>query len=256
VSALEHAVARERERIRRLEEEIATLRNTLRQAEEQSATHQRALAEERDRNRSIEQQITAQGETMAKQASAATTEKAAREQEVAELREALGQAREQSAGHEQLLADERGRVRLLEAEIAARRQSIVVNSQSSVAAPIVAPVTPAAGKAVLLAGPPEAAVTAAAITTSDDADVPRLMTRARLLLAQGDVGAARIVLERAAEGGNALALFALAETFDPAVLSGWGTVGTQGDVARARELYARAFAEGVLAAKERLATMK
>ena len=58
---------------------------------------------------------------------------------------------------------------------------------------------------------------------------------------QGNIGAARIVLERAAETGSAPALFALAETYDPAVLSAWGTFGTQGDVAKAQELYAKAL---------------
>ena len=103
----------------------------------------------------------------------------------------------------------------------------------------------------------------AADTTGDrpaaltaDTELQRLMARASLLLTQGDIGAARIVLERAADTGNAPALFALAETFDPAVLSTWGTVGTRGDAARAGELYARALAGGVAAAKDRLATLR
>ena len=66
------------------------------------------------------------------------------------------------------------------------------------------------------------------------------MSRASLLLGQGNIGTARIVLERAAETGSAPALFALAETYDPAILAAWGTFGTQGDVAKARELYAKA----------------
>jgi TPR repeat protein len=78
------------------------------------------------------------------------------------------------------------------------------------------------------------------------------MARANLLVAQGDVGAARNVLERAAETGNAAALFALAETHDPLVLSAWGTRGTQGDVAKAKELYARALTGGIAEAKHRL----
>ena len=85
-----------------------------------------------------------------------------------------------------------------------------------------------------------------------DAELQRLMSRARLLLSQGDIGAARGVLEHAAERGNAEALFALAETFDPVVLSAWGTRGTQGDAPRAQELYARALAGGVQEAKSRL----
>jgi ABC-type transporter Mla subunit MlaD len=86
----------------------------------------------------------------------------------------------------------------------------------------------------------------------DDATFQRLMSRASLLLSQGDIGAARVVLERAAETGNARALFALAETFDPVVLSAWGALGTRGDAARAQELYAKALAGGVQEAKSRL----
>jgi hypothetical protein len=82
------------------------------------------------------------------------------------------------------------------------------------------------------------------------------MARASLLVAQGDIGAARVVLGHAAESGSASALFALAETFDPAVLSTWGTMGTQGDAARAGDLYAKALAGGVAAAKDRLATLR
>lgn len=89
-------------------------------------------------------------------------------------------------------------------------------------------------------------------TDVGDAELQRLMSRASLLLSQGDIGAARIVLEHAAERGNARALFALAETFDPVVLSAWGTLGTQGDAARAQELYAKALAGGIQEAKSRL----
>jgi hypothetical protein len=75
------------------------------------------------------------------------------------------------------------------------------------------------------------------------------MARASLLLDQGNISVARIVLERAAEMGSASALFAQAETYDPLVLSAWRT---RGDVAKAREIYGKAFAGGVHAAKDRL----
>jgi len=42
------------------------------------------------------------------------------------------------------------------------------------------------------------------------------------------------------------------ETYDPVVLSAWGTFGTQGDVAKAQELYAKALAGGIQEAKDRL----
>ena len=57
-------------------------------------------------------------------------------------------------------------------------------------------------------------------------DANRLMALAKALLGQGDIGAARVVLERAAETGSEQASFMLAETYDPAILSGWGTYGT------------------------------
>jgi hypothetical protein len=98
-------------------------------------------------------------------------------------------------------------------------------------------------------------VTQAAATVAPDPGLLRLMSRARLLLSQGDIGAARIVLTHAAETGSAQALFALAETFDPLVPSTWGTLGTQGDVARAQELYTRALTGGVQDAKGRLAAL-
>jgi hypothetical protein len=85
-----------------------------------------------------------------------------------------------------------------------------------------------------------------------NADAVRLIARARLLITQGDMAGARMVLERAAEAGSAPAVFVLAETYDSAVLSAWGTFGTQGDSARARQLYAEAFAAGIQEAKARL----
>jgi hypothetical protein len=83
------------------------------------------------------------------------------------------------------------------------------------------------------------------------AEAARLLERASALLGQGNIGAARIVLERAAETGSAQAVFALAETYDPIVLSTWKTYGTQGDAKKARELYAKAYDGGIQEAKDR-----
>src|SRR6187200_317486 len=82
-------------------------------------------------------------------------------------------------------------------------------------------------------------------------ELARLTARASALLSQGNIGAARAVLERAAETGSAQAIFALAETYDPNVLATWRTYGTRGDVTKARDLYARAFDGGSKAAKDR-----
>ena len=59
------------------------------------------------------------------------------------------------------------------------------------------------------------------------------------------------MLERAAETGSAQASFMLAETYDPIILSTWGTYGTRGEAAKARELYAKAHAGGIQEAKDR-----
>ncbi|WXC78642.1 hypothetical protein WDK88_35530 [Bradyrhizobium septentrionale] len=83
-----------------------------------------------------------------------------------------------------------------------------------------------------------------------------LVARARSMLRQGDIGAARLVLERAVEMGSAQASFALAETYDPLILAKWGTYGTRGDARRARDLYANAEAAGVQEAKSRLEALR
>ncbi|MBR1232829.1 hypothetical protein [Bradyrhizobium sp. AUGA SZCCT0182] len=96
-----------------------------------------------------------------------------------------------------------------------------------------------------------ATATAAVAKAPDNPEAVRLLARASALLAQGNIGAARIVLERAAETGSAQASFMLAETYDPLVLSTWKTYGTRGDATKARELYEKADAGGIQAAKSR-----
>jgi septal ring factor EnvC (AmiA/AmiB activator) len=90
----------------------------------------------------------------------------------------------------------------------------------------------------------------------EDAEVARLVVRARALIGRGDIGSARIVLQRAADAGNALACFTLAETYDPLMLSKWGTYGTRSDATKAHDLYARAQAGGIKEAKERLDALR
>ena len=48
----------------------------------------------------------------------------------------------------------------------------------------------------------------------------------------------------------------LAETYDSAILTGWGTYGTRGEVTKARELYAKADAGGIQEAKNRLNALR
>jgi TPR repeat protein len=78
-----------------------------------------------------------------------------------------------------------------------------------------------------------------------------LRARASVLLGQSDIGAARLLLERAADKGSAQASFELAETYDPLILPRWGAYGIRGDATKARDLYAKAQAGGIKEAKER-----
>jgi myosin heavy subunit len=88
-------------------------------------------------------------------------------------------------------------------------------------------------------------------TEANASEASGLLSRAKALVKQGNILAARTVLERAAETGSAQATFALAETYDPNVLAIWRTRGTRGDATRAHDLYARAYEGGIKAAKDR-----
>jgi hypothetical protein len=89
-----------------------------------------------------------------------------------------------------------------------------------------------------------------------DALAVALLARASALLRRGDIGAARIVLERAVEMGSVQASFSLAETYDPLILARWGTLGTRGDAGIAKELYAKAEAAGIKEAKARIEALR
>jgi TPR repeat protein len=90
-----------------------------------------------------------------------------------------------------------------------------------------------------------------AADTKGSAETARLLERASALLREGNIGAARVILERAAEMGSAQATFSLAETYDPLILATWRTIGTRGDATKARELYAKAYDGGIKAGKDR-----
>jgi hypothetical protein len=79
----------------------------------------------------------------------------------------------------------------------------------------------------------------------------RQLAQADELLRVGDVIGARLVLERAARQGSALAVFKLAETYDPRRLRAWGVYGLRAQAITARELYKRAHILGVEEAQQR-----
>jgi hypothetical protein len=238
----------------------AELRLALQQSEWLSATHQELLAQERARNQQLEQLLAARRNDQELLA-----QERARNQE-------LEQQLEERRDDQELLAQERARNQELEQQLAARRDAASDRGRNATATlldtpnPTQAPATdksataplPKSDKPVMPAGD-KPATTAARPTAPEAPGNPeptRLMARARLLLGQGDIAGARFVLEHAVELGSAPALFVLAETYDPAILSAWGTFGTQGDVGKARELYAKALVGGVQQAADRLNALR
>jgi hypothetical protein len=85
--------------------------------------------------------------------------------------------------------------------------------------------------------------------------IDRFLENAETLLAKGEISSAQLFLERAAEAGNARALFRLAETHDPRALQRWNVVGKRGSVVKARKYYEQAAEKGIPEARERLTTL-
>ncbi|MBR0843734.1 hypothetical protein JQ607_26360 [Bradyrhizobium liaoningense] len=181
----------------------------------------------------------------------------------------LKQAAEQAMAEQRnLLQRERGRAEQLERDLASANRDIGISAAKVTPVASQGGATGATGRSV--PEKPASAPTgsaedqAAAVRTAGNAELhpddsvqeARLMARARLLLERGDVGGARIVLERVAEMGSAQASFALAETYDPLILSSWRTYGTRGDSTKARDLYAKAEAGGIKEAKVRFEALR
>lgn len=93
---------------------------------------------------------------------------------------------------------------------------------------------------------------AAPARTLDADTLSGLMARAKSLMAVGDIAAARLLLERAANGQEAAAAFLLAQTYDPAVLGTKDTRSITADPATARDWYRKAARLGSTEAQQRL----
>src|SRR5258708_34374960 len=93
---------------------------------------------------------------------------------------------------------------------------------------------------------------AAPSKTLDAETLAALMTRAKGLLALGDIAAARLLLERATNAQDATAAFLLAQTYDPAVLGVRDTRSITPDPVMARDWYRKAATFGSAAAQQRL----
>ncbi len=97
---------------------------------------------------------------------------------------------------------------------------------------------------------------AAPSKTLDAETLSALMTRAKSLLALGDIAAARLLLERAANAQDATAAFLLAQTYDPAVLGVRDTRSITPDPVMARDWYRKAASFGSADAQQRLTQLQ
>jgi hypothetical protein len=91
-----------------------------------------------------------------------------------------------------------------------------------------------------------------AIHHLDPNEIVSSLKRADALIASGDLAAARLVLRRAADAGDARAAMTLAETYDPAILEKLGVHGVVPDLAMARGWYEKAKQFGAAEATQRL----
>jgi hypothetical protein len=233
-----HSLEQERQRTVVLAQEAGTVRVELTASTEQ---HRQALDEERVRSAALTSELaTAQREievqaAQLRRAGEETAQlKRATESVTAELQQALQQERAKTEAAVRTF--ESGRL-TVGSRVTPEPAASIPISKATQAVEATAMAQPVAGAQ----GNPEAT---------------RLVARASVLLGQGDIGGARTVLERAAETGSAQASFMLAETYDPGILSAWGTHGTRGEVKRARELYAKAHAGGIPEAKDRFNALR
>ncbi|UFX42804.1 hypothetical protein HAP47_0026705 [Bradyrhizobium sp. 41S5] len=261
---------KERERSARLEQDLAAVRRDVEsrtalvtQASEQTSRLQAAsksaaadLQKERERSARLEQDLAAarrdsevQTARAAKANEDVLLQKKVTEAEAAELK----QLRAESAGvRAQNVFLSRSAIHAYEAQahkgLAAVSDALTTGSTGSDKSGSIG----VAANPILEQAPLAPARAVVQPASEHVAEAAGLVARASSLLRQGDVGAARLVLERAVEMGSAQASFALAETYDPLVLAKWGTYGTRSDASKAKALYAKADAAGIKEAKARL----
>ena len=121
--------------------------------------------------------------------------------------------------------------------------------------PAVAPIAALPPPVIETPAPPApvyAPAPASTLPTLSEADMRRLNSKAAQAIRDGDILGARLTLERTIEGGDANALLALAETYDPKALLRMNAKSVKGDAAHARKLYGQALAKGVSEARGRL----
>jgi TPR repeat protein len=117
-------------------------------------------------------------------------------------------------------------------------------------AAVPAPAVPPAQAAAPEAAPPATAAFTPRKLEPDE--IASLRRRGEDFIAHGDVTAARLMLQRAAEAADARAAFALAATYDPIVLGDRRVQGVTPDPVMAKAWYERARAFGSPEAPRRL----
>lgn len=120
--------------------------------------------------------------------------------------------------------------------------------------PVVQAATPSRETQPRPAAPPEAEPQPEPLRVQPQLDretIAVMVKRGSDLMASGDFAAARVVLQRAAEAGDAEAALALAKTYDPVILRKLKVYGFAPDPAKARDWYDRAKRFGSAAAPEK-----
>jgi hypothetical protein len=149
-------------------------------------------------------------------------------------------------------------------EITTAYQSAMPDGRAAAATPLAA--RPTGAPAPVAAAPPAATPVAAlppapapepmipgdAILRLDPSEIASAIKRADELIASGDLAAARLVLRRAANAGDARAAMTLAGNYDPVILEKLGVHGFVPDVAMARAWYEKAKKFGSAEAPQRL----
>lgn len=117
----------------------------------------------------------------------------------------------------------------------------------------------AAQRPTLLPTPPQTVLPPGARRPSSAEDTSLVVAKMKIgveLMTYGEVAAARVMFQRAAEAGDGAGAFALAETYDPLVLGGLRLrEGITPDIALARTWYERARDLGSLEARDRISRL-
>jgi hypothetical protein len=115
--------------------------------------------------------------------------------------------------------------------------------------------TPAAAPQVAAVAPVAAVLPPVPVRRMDAAELATLMQRAKGFLEAGDLPAARLLLERAADAQDVNAVLLLAQTYDPDVLGTSDVRNIVPEPAKARTWYQKAAQLGSADAQRRLAQL-